>query len=52
MLVLALVPAAAVVVCFVSYLLFLAFVVVRSGTEGLRDVAVAIRAFHGIFRRR
>jgi hypothetical protein len=56
MLVLALVPAAALVVCFVAYLVFLGFVIVRTnGTAGLRDVAVAVRAFPafpGRFRRR
>jgi len=34
---------------FVSYLAFCAFVVVRTnGTSGLRDVAVAIRAFSSV----
>ncbi len=41
-----LVTAVAGVVCFVAYLVFCAFVVVRTGnTAGLRDVAVAMRAF-------
>lgn len=32
--------------CFVSYLVLLAYVIQATGsTEGLRDVAVAIRAF-------
>jgi hypothetical protein len=34
------------VFCFVTYLIFLGFVIVRTGgTSGLRDVAAAIRAF-------
>ena len=39
----------AVLVGFISFLAFCAFVVVRTGTTaGLRDVAVAIRAFRGV----
>jgi hypothetical protein len=35
--------------CFVAYLVFCAFVIVRTGsTAGLRDVAVAMRAFGAI----
>jgi hypothetical protein len=41
--------AVALTVPFVCYLLFCAFVVVRTGgTEGLRDVAVAVRAFASV----
>jgi len=37
--------------CFVSYLAFLAYVIRKTGgTAGLRDVAVAIRAFKFPFR--
>jgi hypothetical protein len=37
---------ALIALCFVSYLVFLAFVIVRTGTtKGLPDVATAIRAF-------
>lgn len=32
--------------CFLAYLMFMAFVVVKTGsTEGLRDVATAMRAY-------
>jgi hypothetical protein len=38
-----------VVVGFVCFLLFCAFVVVRTGsTAGLRDVAIAVRAFASV----
>lgn len=37
--------------CFLSYLAFLAYVIRKTGdTEGLRDVAIAIRAFRFPFR--
>lgn len=43
------VPAVTALVGFVCYLIFLAFVVLRTGgTAGLRDVAVAMRAFGSI----
>ncbi|WP_319435433.1 hypothetical protein [Mycobacterium sp. RTGN5] len=33
-------------VCFVAYLVLMAFVVIRTGsTEGLKDVATAMRAY-------
>ena len=38
-----------VVAAFVCYLLFCAFVVARTGgTAGLRDVAIAVRAFASV----
>jgi hypothetical protein len=38
-----------VLVAFLSFLVFCAFVVVRTGnTSGLKDVAVAVRAFRGV----
>lgn len=43
------VTVATVVVGFVCFLLFCAFVVVRTGgTAGLRDVAIAVRAFASV----
>jgi len=43
------VPAVTALVGFVCYLIFLVFVVRRTGdTAGLRDVAVAMRAFGSI----
>lgn len=43
------VPAIAVLICFICYLIFLVFIVIRTGdTAGLRDVAVAMRAFGSI----
>lgn len=40
------VMAAIAAVCFVAYLIFLGFVIVKTGsTEGLRDVAQAISAY-------
>jgi len=51
-LVVALVVAGAPVVCFLAYLALCAFVVVRcGGTAGLRDVAIAVRAFRGVIKR-
>jgi hypothetical protein len=33
-------------ICFLAYLMFMAFVVVKTGgTEGLKDVATAMRAY-------
>jgi hypothetical protein len=44
-----LVPVVAVFLAFLFFLVFCAFVVVRTGgTSGLRDVAVAVRAFRGV----
>lgn len=46
--VVAAITSAAVLVGFISFLIFCAFVILRTGsTAGLRDVAVAIRAFRG-----
>ncbi|HEU5268616.1 MAG TPA: hypothetical protein VFU36_01740 [Jatrophihabitans sp.] len=42
-----------IVICFISFLVFLGFVLVRTGsTEGFRDVAVAVHAFADLLRGR
>lgn len=44
--VLSLIAALSIPICFISYLRFQRFVVIQTGsTEGLKDVAVAMRAF-------